>query len=203
MKVPNCTISALKRICLQNGFNWFGFLKTFLVFTNFLTVATWTEHRQKRSCHSHHCIVENDPTCYLLSSMVSQQHTFVTQMRVGLKCKLSNKQLCKPSPLFESNWSNTYVFVHTWNAQAYFQESILAQNGPKRCIFRNFQNHYLGSTMCLWQLPMYQKCTEFFLDQQLKRFSGNKPHKLTQNGPKTCIFRNFQTHYLGSTMCLW
>ena len=86
----------LKTICLQNGFNWFGFLKTFLVFTNFLTVATWTEQRQKRSCHSHHCIVENDPTCYLLSSMVSQQHTFVTQMRVGLKCKLSSKQLCKP-----------------------------------------------------------------------------------------------------------
>ena len=57
--------------------------------------------------------------------------------------------------------------------------------------------------MCLRQLPMYQKCPEFFLDPKLKRFSGNKPHKLTQNGPKRCIFRNFQTHYLGSTMCLW
>ena len=25
----------------------------------------------------------------------------------------------------------------------------------------------------------YQKSTDFFLDPQLKRFSGNKPHKLT------------------------
>ena len=32
----------------------------------------------------------------------------------------------------------------------------------------------------------------FFFGSMLKRFSGNKPHKLTQNGPKLCIFRNFQ-----------
>ena len=43
---------------------------------------------------------------------------------------------------------------------------------------------------------MYQKYL------QLKQFSGNKPQMLTQNGPKTCIFRNFKTLYLGSTMCL-
>ena len=81
----------------------------------------------------------------------------------------------------------------------------LTQNGPKRCLFRNFQTHYMGSTMCLWQLHMHQiqKSTEFFLHPQLKRFSGNKPHKLTQIGPKRCIFRNFQPHYLGSTICLW
>ena len=36
---------------------------------------------------------------------------------------------------------------------------------------------------------MYQKSTEFFVDPQLKRFSGNKPQKLTKNGPKRCIFR--------------
>ena len=78
----------------------------------------------------------------------------------------------------------------------------LTQNGPKRCIFRNVQTTYLGSTMCLWYLPMSKKFTEFFSDLPFKQFSGNKPHKLTQNGPKRCIFRNFQTHYLGSTMCL-
>ena len=53
--------------------------------------------------------------------------------------------------------------------------------------------------MCIWYLPMSKKSTEFFSDPQLKRFSGNKQHKLIQNGPKRCIFRNFQTHYLGST----
>ena len=60
----------------------------------------------------------------------------------------------------------------------------LTQNGPNRCIFRNFLTHYLGSAMCLWQFPMYQKSTNFFLDPQLKWFSGNKLYKLTQNGPK-------------------
>ena len=68
----------------------------------------------------------------------------------------------------------------------------LTQNGPKRCIFRNFQTHYLGSTMCLWYLPMYQKSTEFFSDPGLKQFSGNKPHKLNQNGPKGVFFEIFK-----------
>ena len=68
----------------------------------------------------------------------------------------------------------------------------LTQIGQKCAFFAIF--------FCLWQLPMYQKSTEFFLDPHLKRFSENKlQHKLTQNGPKICIFRNFQTHYLGST----
>ena len=51
----------------------------------------------------------------------------------------------------------------------------LTQNGPKRCIFWNFQTHYLGSTMCLWQLPMYQKSTEFFWIQDPSIKSQYKP----------------------------
>ena len=54
----------------------------------------------------------------------------------------------------------------------------------------------IAQSMCLWQLAMYQKSTEFFLDPQLKWFSRNKPYKLTQNG---AVFEIFKTHYLGST----
>ena len=79
----------------------------------------------------------------------------------------------------------------------------LIQNVPKTCIFRNFQTHYLGWTLCLWYLPMSQKSTEFFLDLPVKRFSRNKSLKLTQNGPKTCIFRNFQNPSIKTTLCLW
>ena len=69
----------------------------------------------------------------------------------------------------------------------------LTQNGPKRCIFRNFQTHYLGSIMCLWQLPMYQKCTDFFLDPKHKRFfsgisRGSWP-KMAQKGAFFEIFK--------------
>ena len=50
----------------------------------------------------------------------------------------------------------------------------MAQNGPKRCIFRIFQSHYLGSTIYvpIWQLPMYQKSTEFFWIHNSSSFPG-------------------------------
>ena len=71
--------------------------------------------------------------------------------------------------------------------QAIFCEKVDLK-WPKKVHFRN---------MCLRQLPIYLKSTEFFLNTQLKRFSWNKPQKLTQNGPKKVHFLKFSNPLFG------
>ena len=55
----------------------------------------------------------------------------------------------------------------------------LIHKNKNHAIFENFNP-------IIWvQLYVYNSLLNFFWDPPLKRFSGNKPYKLTQNGPTT------------------